>query len=80
MSATTQQIQSALDKVRAYLQVDGGDIELVKYKEDDGTVEVRLQGHCAGCMHAQATLRNLVEKSLKEMVGEDKIKRVVNVH
>ncbi len=71
-------INEALGQVRQYLQVDGGDIELLGYEESTGTVKVRLQGHCAGCMHAQATLRNLVEKSLKEMIGEDKIKRVIN--
>ena len=71
------QIETALDKIRQYLRVDGGDIELVDYK--DGVVTVRLQGHCAGCMHAQATLKNLVEKSLKEMLGEEKIKTVRNV-
>ncbi|MFX0101366.1 MAG: NifU family protein [Candidatus Hodarchaeota archaeon] len=77
--AINDQIETALDKVRAYLRVDGGDIEFIDYEEDSGTVKVKLQGHCAGCMHAQATLRNLVEKSLKEMIGEDKIKAVQNV-
>nr|MDO8085614.1 NifU family protein [Candidatus Sigynarchaeum springense] len=71
------QIDKALDQVRQYLRVDGGDIQFVGYK--DGEVSVRLKGHCAGCMHAQATLRNLVEQGLKEMLGEDKIKKVVNV-
>jgi Fe-S cluster biogenesis protein NfuA len=71
------QIDKALDQVRQYLRVDGGDIQFVSYK--DGEVAVRLKGHCAGCMHAQATLKNLVEQGLKEMLGEDKIKKVVNV-
>ena len=73
------QIEAGLEKVRAYLRVDGGDIQFIDYEEDSGTVKVKLQGHCAGCMHAQATLKNLVEKSLKEMIGEDKIKTVHNV-
>ncbi|MHA1682609.1 MAG: NifU family protein [Promethearchaeota archaeon] len=72
-----QQIEAALDKVRVALQVDGGDIEFKGY--DNGIVSVKLQGHCAGCMHAQATLKNLVEKSLKELIGEEKIKSVRNV-
>ncbi|MHA1792715.1 MAG: NifU family protein [Promethearchaeota archaeon] len=76
-SEIEKQIESGLEKVRVYLQVDGGDIQFIGYH--DGIVEVRLKGHCAGCMHAQATLTNLVEKSLKEMIGEDKIKRVRNV-
>ncbi len=78
MASTIEaQLEQALDQVRQYLRVDGGDIQLVGYK--DGEVTVRLKGHCAGCMHAQATLKNLVEQGLKEMLGEDKIKKVVNV-
>ena len=72
-------INEALDQVRQYLRVDGGDIEFVNYSADDGEVSVRLKGHCAGCMHAQATLRNLVEQSLKEMLGEELIQKVVAV-
>jgi len=77
LSGMDAQIEKALDQVRQYLRVDGGDIQFVSYK--DGEVIVRLKGHCAGCMHAQATLKNLVEQGLKEMLGEDKIKKVVNV-
>ncbi|MHA1372011.1 MAG: NifU family protein [Promethearchaeota archaeon] len=77
MSTIEAEIEAALDKVRQYLRVDGGDIEFINYK--DGIVSVRLQGHCAGCIYAQATLTNLVEKSLKEMLGQDKIKGVRNV-
>lgn len=80
MTATMDaQINKALDQVRQYLRVDGGDIQFVSYDAGKGEVAVRLKGHCAGCMHAQATLKNLVEQGLKEMLGEDKIKKVVNV-
>jgi Fe-S cluster biogenesis protein NfuA len=41
-----EKVQAALDRVRPSLQADGGDIELVDVK--DGTVSVRLVGHCAG--------------------------------
>nr|MDO8115367.1 NifU family protein [Candidatus Sigynarchaeota archaeon] len=74
-----QKIKAGLEQVSQYLQVDGGDIQFVGYDASKGEVSVRLRGHCAGCMHAQATLKNLVEQSLKEMLGEDKIKSVVNV-
>ena len=45
--------------------------------EDDGTVKVRLMGHCAGCMHAQQTLTYGVERAIKQFVPE--VKQVVNV-
>lgn len=41
-----EKVQAALDLIRPNLQADGGDIELVDVK--DGTVSVRLTGHCAG--------------------------------
>ena len=40
-----EQVQVVLDKIRPSLQADGGDIELVDVK--NGTVSVRLTGHCA---------------------------------
>ncbi len=69
-------VKEVIEKIRPQLQMDGGDIELVSV-EDDGTVRVRLMGHCAGCMHAQQTLTFGVERALKQFVPE--VKQVVNV-
>lgn len=41
-----QQVSAALDKVRPYLQADGGDIELVAIEGPDA--RVRLRGACHG--------------------------------
>ena len=62
-------IKDALDQIRPFLQRDGGDIEFVEYT-DDNIVEVRLQGHCAGCPGAQMTIKGVVEKILKESYPE----------
>ena len=43
-----QKIREAMEKIRPFLQRDGGDIEFIEYT-DDHIVKVRLQGHCAGC-------------------------------
>ena len=61
------QIQAAIDDIRPMLNADGGDVELVDVKED-GTVMVRLQGACAGCPMSQMTLKNGIEKIIKEKV------------
>jgi len=66
-------VEAALGRIRPGLQADGGDIELVNVT-DDGVVQVRLQGACAGCPMSQMTLTNYVEQILKEMVPE--VKRV----
>ena len=71
-----EKIEVALNKIRPMLQADGGDVELVEVGED-GLVKVRLQGACAGCPMSQMTIKNGVEKILKEQVPE--VKEVVAV-
>ena len=61
-------VEAALGKIRPALQADGGNVELVSI--DDGVVKVRLQGACAGCPMSQMTLRNGIERVLKEKVPE----------
>ena len=68
-------IIEAIEKVRPFLQRDGGDVEFVSY--EDGTVNVRLQGACKGCPGAQMTIKSVIEKILKEQFPE--VKEVVGV-
>ena len=63
-----EKVQEALNKVRPMLQADGGDVELVDVK--DGIVTVRLQGACGGCPMSQMTLKNGIERILKQEVPE----------
>jgi len=65
-----EKVKKALDKIRPMLQADGGDVELVDV--EDGVVKVRLQGACAGCPMSQMTLKNGIEKMLKEAIPEIK--------
>lgn len=65
-----EQIIEAMEEIRPYLQRDGGDVEFVDYTEDK-VVLVRLQGHCAGCPHAQMTVKNGIQSLLKEEFGDD---------
>ncbi len=67
-----EKVQAALDKVRPSLQRDGGDVELVDVDEKKGIVKVRLQGACAGCPMSQMTLRNGIERFLKQEIPEIK--------
>ena len=61
------EVQQALEEIRPMLQADGGDVELVEITED-GVVRVRLQGACHGCPMSQMTVKNGIEKLLKERV------------
>jgi len=71
-----EKIKQVIEKIRPQLQADGGDIELISI-EDDGTVKVKLLGHCAGCAHAQQTIKFGVEKAIRQFVPE--VKEVVSV-
>lgn len=65
-----EKIEKALEKIRAGLKQDGGDIELVGI--DKGIVKVRLKGACSGCPMSQMTLTNFVEAELRKAVPEVK--------
>jgi len=66
MESMKAEVESALEKIREGLRVDGGDVQLVDIA--DGIVKVKLQGHCAGCPFSQMTLKNFIEKELKKNV------------
>ena len=61
------EVQQALEEIRPMLQADGGDVELVEVTEE-GVVRVRLQGACKGCPMSQMTIKNGIERLLKEKV------------
>jgi len=64
-----EDVEKALEKVRPYLQADGGDVELVEVTED-GVVKVKLKGACGSCPMSQMTLKMGIEKYLKREVPE----------
>jgi len=64
-----EQIKAKLEELRGMLQADGGDMELVKI--DGKTVHVRLQGACGHCPHATSTIKNGVERILRETVDSE---------
>ena len=62
-----EEVRKAIDLIRPNLQADGGDVELIDVG-DDGIVKVKLVGACHGCPMAQMTLKNGIEKFLKQQV------------
>ena len=63
---TENAIKLIINKVRPFLQADGGDIEFVKFEE--GIVYVRLYGACVGCASVDITLKDSIEALLLEEV------------
>ena len=65
-----QKVLKVIDEdIRPALVADGGDIELVDV--DGPRVQVSLHGRCSQCKASEVTIRNLVEKSLREHVEPD---------
>jgi Fe-S cluster biogenesis protein NfuA len=68
-------VEEILNNIRPSLQADGGDVELVDIKE--GIVSLRLKGACAGCPMSAMTLKNGIERTLKQEIPD--IKEVLAV-
>jgi Fe-S cluster biogenesis protein NfuA len=66
MDQTKEQVMELIERVRPYLQRDGGDIDVVKV--EDGIVYVRMLGACNGCMALDVTLKQGIETMLLENV------------
>jgi Fe-S cluster biogenesis protein NfuA len=66
-----EKVKAAIEKIRPMLKADGGDVELIDVS-DDGIVQVRLQGACSGCPMSQMTLKNGIERVIKQEVPEVK--------
>ncbi len=75
MNDIEKKAKEVLEKVRPYLNHDGGDVEFVKI--EDGICYVKLSGACAGCSFADVTLQNTVEEILVSEIPE--IIRVENI-
>jgi Fe-S cluster biogenesis protein NfuA len=70
-----ERVLIALERVRPYLQSDGGDITLIEVTEDM-TVKVKLTGACKGCPYSMQTLKAGVEQAIMKEVPE--IKQVIS--
>ncbi|MBI4417249.1 MAG: NifU family protein [Ignavibacteriales bacterium] len=71
-----ESVERTLERVRPYLQEDGGDVELVRIT-DDGIVEVRLTGSCVSCPLSVMTVRAGIERAL--MLDHEEVRRVEQV-
>jgi Fe-S cluster biogenesis protein NfuA len=70
-----ERVQGVLDRVRPFLQADGGDIELLAVCGN--SADVRLTGMCAGCPSAHMTLHVGVESAIREEIPEFETLRLV---
>ena len=64
-------VQSVIEKVRPFLQRDGGDVQLVEVTDDD-IVKVKLTGACGHCPMSMMTLKGGIEAELRKSIPEVK--------
>ena len=70
-----EKIKESIEDLRPFLNMDGGDIEYIKY--EDGYAYVKLTGACANCGFQDVTLKDNIEAYLQEEVSD--LKGVINV-
>lgn len=68
-------IKDILNSLRPYLNMDGGDVEFIEYK--DKIVYVKLTGACQACLFSDDTIKNGLYETLKNEI--DEIEGVINV-
>ncbi len=71
-----EEVEQALNKIRPMLMADGGNVDLIEVT-DDGIVKLKLTGTCGCCPMSQMTLKNGIEKILKQEVPQ--IKEVIAI-
>ena len=67
MKTKEEEVIEVIEKIRPYIQRDGGDVEFVSY--EDGIVKVRMLGACVGCMSIGDTLKDGIEAILMDEVA-----------
>ena len=66
-------VQQCIDeKIRPFIQMDGGEIELVELTPEK-VLKVKLHGACVGCMASSVTLQYGVQNALNEEFPEEDI-------
>ena len=61
-------IEEILEEIRPALWADGGDLEYVGFDEEDGVVALRLLGTCEACPISLMTLKDGIERRLRNSV------------
>ena len=69
-------VEKTIEKIRPYIQNDGGDVQLVKVEDD--IVYVSVHGACVGCMALDYTLKEGVEALILDEVEGIKEVRLVD--
>ena len=68
-------IKNAIEELRPYLNMDGGDVEFVKYENKN--VYIKLTGACSHCLYSDETIQNGIFETIKDKLPE--IEKIINI-
>ena len=69
MDERAKKITDRLEELRSCLQADGGDLEIVEI--NGKTAKLRLRGACGCCPHATMTIKEGLERILREEIDPE---------
>ena len=70
-----EKIKELIEQIRPYLNMDGGDIEFIKY--EDNYIFVKMLGNCAHCLMQDDTINEGLLEMFKEEIPD--IKGIINM-
>lgn len=70
-------VRKIVEDLRPYLNMEGGDVEFIKYDSEEACVYVRLMGACSMCVAQDDTLEYGLLEAIRDEVPE--VKNIVNV-
>ena len=70
-------VLKAIEKIRPYLQADGGDLNLIEIS-DELVVKVEMTGSCQGCPFSLHTLKAGIEEAIRKELPE--VKEVIAIN
>ncbi len=77
MSKKTDLVEQALDSIRPFLKMDGGDVELVEIDKDNN-IKIKLLGNCRSCEMSHMTMKAGIEEAIKKVFPDIKSVEAIN--
>ena len=63
-----KKIEQVLDEVRPNIQMDGGDVQFVKF--EDGAIFLKVHGSSVDCSDSMLAVKSAIEQSLKTLMND----------
>merc|ERR1712232_287297 len=65
------------ERVKPFVQQDGGDLQFDRFDRNDGTLYLLMQGSCSGCAQSHVTLHENVQNLMQHYIPE--VKQIVGL-